>query len=37
MTSPERILAIIDVVRYIVCAGIPGAVVECGVWKREAA
>ncbi len=33
MTSPERIRALIDAVRYIVNCGIPGDIVECGVWK----
>lgn len=33
MTSPERIAALIDGIRYVVRAGIPGAVVECGVWR----
>ena len=33
MTSPERLLAVVDAVRYCVGAGIPGAFVECGVWR----
>lgn len=33
MTSPERIYALIQAVRYISSNGIVGAVVECGVWK----
>lgn len=33
MTSPERLYAIIEAVRYIVAAKIPGEFVECGVWK----
>ncbi len=33
MTDPERIHAVCHSVRYLVQAGIPGAVVECGVWK----
>jgi O-methyltransferase len=33
MTSPERILALIDAVRYVTAHSIPGAVVECGVWR----
>jgi hypothetical protein len=33
MTSPERIYALIQAVRYISSAPIPGAIVECGVWK----
>lgn len=33
MTSPERLFALIKAVKYIVQADIPGAVVECGVWR----
>jgi O-methyltransferase len=33
MTSAERIGNVIDAVRYVVEAGITGAVVECGVWR----
>jgi O-methyltransferase len=33
MTSPERINALIDAVRYVVANRIDGAMVECGVWK----
>lgn len=33
MTSPERILALRDGLRHIVRREIPGAVVECGVWR----
>lgn len=33
MTSPERVFALIEAVRYIVQRGIPGSIVECGVWK----
>jgi len=33
MTGPERVLAVIDAVRHVVRAGVPGAVVECGVWR----
>jgi hypothetical protein len=33
MTSPERIYVLIQAVRYLVKATIPGAFVECGVWK----
>lgn len=32
-TSPERIYALCNAVRYLVGSGIPGAIVECGVWK----
>lgn len=33
MTSPARILATMDAVTYVVQRGIPGALVECGVWR----
>jgi hypothetical protein len=33
MTSPERIAAVCDAVRFVSRAKIPGAIVECGVWK----
>jgi hypothetical protein len=33
MTSPERLLAVIDSVDYLVRRGIAGAFVECGVWR----
>ena len=33
MTSTERLLALRDAVRYIVHAGIPGDIAECGVWR----
>ncbi|MFH1024667.1 MAG: TylF/MycF/NovP-related O-methyltransferase [Planctomycetota bacterium] len=33
MTSPERIYAVIQAVNHIVRAGIPGDLVECGVWR----
>ncbi len=33
MTSEQRQLALIDAVRYIVRRGIPGSIVECGVWR----
>jgi O-methyltransferase len=33
MTSPERIFSLIEAVRYIEKNNIPGAIVECGVWK----
>jgi hypothetical protein len=33
MTSPERVKALIDAVRYLVANSIDGAMVECGVWK----
>jgi hypothetical protein len=33
LTSPERIYALIHAVRYVSAHHIPGAIVECGVWK----
>lgn len=33
MTSPERLLATMDAVRYVLTRGVPGALVECGVWR----
>lgn len=37
MTSPERINALIEATRYVVNNHIPGAMVECGVWKGGSA
>ena len=33
MTSPERVNALINAVRYIITNNIGGAMVECGLWK----
>ena len=33
MTSPERMYALYQAVNHVRAAGIPGAVVECGVWR----
>jgi hypothetical protein len=33
MTSPERIYALCQAVRYVVRHAIPGDIAECGVWK----
>lgn len=33
MTSPERIAALVEAVRYVSRHSIPGDVVECGVWR----
>lgn len=33
MTSPERVYALLGAVGYIVANDVPGAVLECGVWK----
>jgi hypothetical protein len=33
MTSPERVAALIEAVRYVVANDIPGDFIECGVWR----
>ena len=33
MTSPLRVYALIEAVRYVIENKIPGSIVECGVWK----
>ncbi len=33
MTSPQRIAALCDAVEYVARHEIPGAIVECGVWR----
>ena len=33
MTSPARVAALCDAIEYIVVNGIPGDIVECGVWR----
>ena len=33
MTSPERIHALCEAVKYITINKIPGEIVECGVWR----
>ena len=33
MTSSERVWALLQSVRYVTTHGIPGSVVECGVWR----
>ncbi len=33
MTSPNRLIALCDSIRYIVQQRIPGDIVECGVWR----
>jgi len=33
MTSTERIVALTQAIEYVQRAGIPGAIVECGVWR----
>lgn len=37
LTSPERVVALVDAVRYVVAAHVPGALVECGVWRGGSA
>jgi len=37
LTPPERVAALCDAVRYLVRAGIDGALVECGVWRGGSA
>lgn len=33
LTTPERIFALCAAVRYLIRAGVPGDIVECGVWR----
>jgi O-methyltransferase len=33
MTSPERIFAVLEAVRYVIKSNLPGSIVECGVWR----
>lgn len=33
LTSPERIMALVEAVRHLVRNEVPGAFVECGVWR----
>jgi len=33
MTSPERVAALVEAVRYVSRHAIPGVIVECGVWR----
>ena len=37
MTSPERVSALVEAVKYIVNTGVSGDIVECGVWKGGSA
>ena len=37
MTSPEKIVGLANAVRYIAKRGIPGDIVECGVWRGGSA
>lgn len=36
MCSPERLFSLIEAVRYVHRHAIPGAIVECGVWRGGA-
>jgi O-methyltransferase len=33
LTSPERIFSVIEAVSHVAARNIPGAIVECGVWR----
>lgn len=33
MTTPDAVYVLADAVRYVVSNSIPGAIVECGVWR----
>jgi len=33
MTEPERVVALLDAVDYLIRSGIEGDIVECGVWR----
>jgi O-methyltransferase len=33
MTTPPRVYALVRAVEYVVARGVPGAIVECGVWR----
>jgi hypothetical protein len=33
MTSPERLFALVQAVRHVAAADVPGDIVECGVWR----
>lgn len=37
LTSHERVAALVQSVRYVTGAGVPGAFVECGVWRGGSA
>jgi hypothetical protein len=37
MTSPDRQMALLQAVRYVVRSGIAGCLVECGVWRGGSA
>jgi O-methyltransferase len=33
MTTPPRVYALVRAMEYVVARGVPGAIVECGVWR----
>jgi O-methyltransferase len=33
MTSPERVFAVLEAVRYVIKSNLHGGIVECGVWR----
>ncbi|MDP1793037.1 MAG: TylF/MycF/NovP-related O-methyltransferase, partial [Acidimicrobiales bacterium] len=33
LTPHARVIALVDAVRYVANRGVPGAIVECGVWR----
>lgn len=37
LTPPARVVALCEAVRHVVRAGVPGAFVECGVWRGGSA
>ena len=37
LTGPERVAALVEAVRYVVRAEVPGALAECGVWRGGSA
>lgn len=37
MTSPERVSALIQAVKHVIVNDVPGAIVECGVWRGGSA
>jgi O-methyltransferase len=37
LTGPERVAALVEAVRYVVRSEVPGALVECGVWRGGSA
>lgn len=37
LTSAERVMALVEAVRHVVRADVPGAIAECGVWRGGSA